>query len=221
MMENYVDVAERIRQFKKAFPTGCLRPFNPAEPFKIQEIGGREFIVYVAAAYRTPDDLMPAIAVAAEPAVGKTSFTRDSEVMNAETSAWGRAIVAALAADTQKIASLDEVRNRQSEQAVVSPNHPAGQGKVVEMKPRSVAVVEPDFSAMAQSIKVVPANSTDDGITIKQTSMMQKVARERGLEGSELFELIEAVTSIKVESIAQLSKANASKVIKYLMDMVN
>lgn len=34
--------------------------------------------------------------------------------MNAETSAWGRAIVACLAADTQKIASADEVRNRQS-----------------------------------------------------------------------------------------------------------
>ena len=36
--------------------------------------------------------------------------------MNAETSAWGRAIVAALAADTQKIASAQEVRNRQAEQ---------------------------------------------------------------------------------------------------------
>jgi len=35
--------------------------------------------------------------------------------MNAETSAWGRAIVACLAADTQKIASANEVRNRQQE----------------------------------------------------------------------------------------------------------
>jgi hypothetical protein len=58
---------------------------------------------------------MPAIAVAAEPSIGKTSFTKDSEVMNAETSAWGRAIVACLAADTQKIASANEVRNRQQD----------------------------------------------------------------------------------------------------------
>ena len=114
-MDSYVDVAERIRIFKEQYPTGCLRPFNPAEPFKIMEIGGREFIVYTACAYRTPDDIMPAIAVAAEPSFGKTSFTKDSEVMNAETSAWGRAIVACLAADTQKIASADEVRNRQQE----------------------------------------------------------------------------------------------------------
>lgn len=116
-MDSYVDVAERIRIFKEQYPTGCLRPFNPAEPFKVMEIGGREFIVYTACAYRTPDDLMPAIAVAAEPSVGKTSFTKDSEVMNAETSAWGRAIVACLAADTQKIASANEVRNRQQENA--------------------------------------------------------------------------------------------------------
>ena len=79
------------------------------------EIGGREFIVYTAACFRTPDDPMPAVAVAAEPSIGKTNFTKDSEVMNAETSAWGRAIVACLAADTQKIASADEVRNRQQE----------------------------------------------------------------------------------------------------------
>ena len=114
-MDSYVDVAERIRIFKEQYPTGCLRPFNPAEPFKVMEIGGREFIVYTACAYRTPDDAMPAVAVAAEPSIGKTSFTKDSEVMNAETSAWGRAIVACLAADTQKIASANEVRNRQQE----------------------------------------------------------------------------------------------------------
>jgi hypothetical protein len=124
-MDSYVDVAERIRKFKEQYPTGCLRPYNPDIPFVLMEIGGREFIVYTAACYRTPDDPMPAVAVAAEPSIGKTSFTKDSEVMNAETSAWGRAIVACLAADTQKIASADEVRNRQSSDSLtelVKPN---------------------------------------------------------------------------------------------------
>ncbi len=114
-MDSYVDVAERIRKFKEQYPTSCLRPYNPEIPFVLMEIGGREFIVYTAACFRTPDDPMPAVAVAAEPSIGKTNFTKDSEVMNAETSAWGRAIVACLAADTQKIASADEVRNRQHE----------------------------------------------------------------------------------------------------------
>ncbi len=95
-MEGYVDVAERIREFRAKYPNGCLRPFNPAEPFRVMEIGGREFIVYTAAAFRSPEDTLPAVAVAAELAVGKTNFTRESEVMNAETSAWGRAIVALL-----------------------------------------------------------------------------------------------------------------------------
>jgi len=114
-MDGYIDVAERIRKFKEQYPNGCLRPYNPEIPFVLMEIGGREFIVYTAACFRTPDDPMPAVAVAAEPSIGKTNFTKDSEVMNAETSAWGRAIVACLAADTQKIASADEVRNRQQE----------------------------------------------------------------------------------------------------------
>lgn len=119
-MDNYVDVAERIRKFKEQYPTGCLRPYNPSIPFVLMEIGGREFIVYTAACFRTPDDVMPAVAVAAEPSIGKTPFTKDSEVMNAETSAWGRAIVACLAADTQKIASANEVRNRQAPTNVLS-----------------------------------------------------------------------------------------------------
>ncbi len=44
--------------------------------------------------------------------------------MNAETAAWGRAIVAALAADTKKIASLDEVRARRQ---ATEAQHPSAQ----------------------------------------------------------------------------------------------
>jgi hypothetical protein len=57
---------------------------------------------------------------------------KNSELQNAETSAWGRAIVACLAADTQKIATANDVRNRQAEQTqtkpvVAKPNPTAGQ----------------------------------------------------------------------------------------------
>jgi hypothetical protein len=68
-------------------------------------------VAYVAAAYRTPDDPRPGIGVAWELYPGTTPYTRDSELMNAETSAWGRAIVA-VGIPTKKIASADEVRNR-------------------------------------------------------------------------------------------------------------
>jgi hypothetical protein len=72
-------------------------------------------MVYSAAAYRTPDDQLPGVGWAYEPIPGPTNFTRDSELQNAETAAWGRAMVAALAVDTKKgIASSEEVRNRQT-----------------------------------------------------------------------------------------------------------
>ena len=109
---DYVDVAERIRLFRAAYPTGCLRPVNPSDPYDIVTVEDKTFIVYAAAAYRTPDDVLPGIGIAWEPFPGRTPFTAGSELMNAETAAWGRAIIASLAADSKKIASLDEVRAR-------------------------------------------------------------------------------------------------------------
>lgn len=107
---DYVDVAERIRGFKAEYPDGSLQSL---EGPKLMLVGDKTFIVYCAAAYRTPDDQRPGVGWAWEPVPGPTPFTRDSELMNAETSAWGRAIVA-LGFDTKKIASSEEVRNRQA-----------------------------------------------------------------------------------------------------------
>lgn len=114
--EGYIDVATRIAEFRAKYPDGSLQPADRARPFTVETIGGKERVIVVAAAYRTPDDSRPGIGMAYEEVPGKTQFTRDSELQNAETSAWGRAIVAALAADTKKgVASADEVRNRQAD----------------------------------------------------------------------------------------------------------
>jgi hypothetical protein len=119
---DYVEVAERIREFRQLYPNGSLRPVDPANPYRIETIGDKTFIVYAAVAYRGPDDVQPGIGLAWEPFPGKTNFTRDSELQNAETSAWGRAIVAALAADTKKgIASADEMRARTTVKAANLP----------------------------------------------------------------------------------------------------
>ena len=75
------------------------------------------FVVYTAAAYRTPDDPKPGIGCAWEPFPGLTPYTRKSELQNAETSAWGRAIVAVLASESKAIASAEDVRNRSAESA--------------------------------------------------------------------------------------------------------
>ena len=135
---DYVDVAERIRIFRERYPNGSLQPLNPEEPFRIVDLGSATFIVYIAAAYRDPDDPRPGVGSAWEPFPGRTPYTKDSELMVAETSAWGRAIVATLAADSKKVASLDEVRARKAtgdtpRRPESDERHPASQ--VLRAKP--------------------------------------------------------------------------------------
>ncbi|WP_326565109.1 hypothetical protein VSH64_25025 [Amycolatopsis rhabdoformis] len=123
--EGYIDVASRIVEFREKFPEGSLQPADPQTPFRVEKIGDQTFIVVVAAAFRNPEDPRPGMGMAYEQFPGRTPYTRGSELQNAETSAWGRAIVAALAADTrQGIASQEEVRNRQAEreQPVSAPS---------------------------------------------------------------------------------------------------
>jgi len=113
--KDYVDVATRIRDFKAEYPTGSLQQIK----LEFHTIGSQTFVLYVAACYRTPDDERPGIGSAWEPVPGKTPFSKDSELMIVETSAWGRAIVAATGAETKtngKIASADEVKARQTPQ---------------------------------------------------------------------------------------------------------
>ena len=116
---DYIDVATRIVEFREKFPQGSLQQVK----YEFVTVNNKDWVVYTAAAYRSPDDQRPGIGTAWEPIPGPTNFTRDSEVQNAETAAWGRAMVAALAVDTKKgIASSEEVRNRQTKSTTTSKN---------------------------------------------------------------------------------------------------
>lgn len=115
-MDDYIDVAERIVEFREKHPEGSLQPANLDSPYTIETIGEQTYIVVVAAAYRSATDERPGIGMAYEVFPGRTQFTKGSELQNAETSAWGRAIVAALVADTKRgIASKQEMRGRNEE----------------------------------------------------------------------------------------------------------
>jgi len=108
-MNDYIDVSERIRMFREKYPNGSLQQVS----LQFIDFAGKSWVVYTAAAYRTPDDITPGHGTAWEPVPGKSNFTRDSEVMNVETSAWGRAIIAVLVADGGKrIASRQEVSHK-------------------------------------------------------------------------------------------------------------
>lgn len=118
--KDYVDVSERISEFREKYPQGTLSQVD----LKFIDFAGKSWIVYTAAAYRNPEDTKPGIGTAWEPVPGPTNFTKDSELQNAETSAWGRAMVATLAVDTKKsgIASLDEIQARQIPEQQIGPD---------------------------------------------------------------------------------------------------
>jgi hypothetical protein len=130
-LDDYVDVAQRLADFRDLYPEGSLQPADPSKPWEQAVVngftkGGEAFaatmIVYVAAAYRTPGDTRPGIGIAWEPFPGRTPYTLGSELMNAETSAWGRAILAVLASDSKKgVASRQEVKARRLERDADAP----------------------------------------------------------------------------------------------------
>jgi len=102
--DEYVDVAERVRQFVERYPGGSLQ----SEIVEMSETR----VVIRAYAYRDSDDTRPGIGHSQLAIPGRTNFTRGSEIENAETSAWGRAL-AALGFATKYIATRDEVEMKQ------------------------------------------------------------------------------------------------------------
>jgi hypothetical protein len=109
-LTNYVDVPERFKQALAKWPDLRIMENRP----EIITIGDKIFISVTMQAWRTPDYPIPAQATCFEPFPGKTSFTRDSEQMNASTSCLGRVLGLMMSFGT-KMASAEEVRNRQTE----------------------------------------------------------------------------------------------------------
>lgn len=105
-LADYVEVNERIVKFYEKYPDGSLQS---------EVIEHTESRVAVKAyAYRTADDARPGIGHSWLNIPGSTPYTRGSELENAETSAWGRAL-AALGFEVKRgIASREEVENKQA-----------------------------------------------------------------------------------------------------------
>lgn len=107
-LDDYVDVRERMAEFFAAYPTGSFQ-----SECQFTQVDERWVAIVKASAFRTEDDKRPGQGLAYEFIPGKTPYTKESELQNAETAAWGRAVMAVGAADSKKpIASREEVRNR-------------------------------------------------------------------------------------------------------------
>ena len=118
---DYVEVKDRLVEAREKFPDHRFQ-----SEFSVHETPEGTFVAVLSRFYRDADDPTPAVGLAWEPIPGKTPYTLDSELMNAETSAWGRALIAAGVADAHGgVASANEVRNRQYPDALKKAKRPS------------------------------------------------------------------------------------------------
>lgn len=165
-MDDYVDVSTRIRLFREKHPDGSLQ-----SEITLAEDGS--WVLAKAWAYRDRVDTRPGIGHSRLAIPGKTTYTKDSEVENSETSAWGRAIVAALAADTKKIASTEEVARHGSggePSAVSQSNAPNAEPsrKPTGLASSPVPSPAPGGAAISPASSTVPENTPAAAVTAQE-----------------------------------------------------
>lgn len=107
---DYVDVATRLEEAYRRWPNMRITEHTP----RVVELAAATFIEVAVTIYREPEDPRPCSACAWERYPGKTAFTRDSEMMNASTSAVGRALGLMGVLAHRSIASADEVELAQA-----------------------------------------------------------------------------------------------------------
>jgi len=115
---DYVDVPTRFRLALDKWPD--LRVVET--PAEVITIGDRTFISVTVKVYRDLLDLLPCVATAWEPFPGTTPYVRNSEMMNCSTSALGRAL--GMMIPFGKMASFEEVQNRQNDTPAAAPRQP-------------------------------------------------------------------------------------------------
>jgi hypothetical protein len=205
-LADYIEVKDRIAQFKEQFPNGSLQCDAP----DIREIMGHTWIIIRAYAYRDPEDPRPGVGHAWEHVPGKTPYTIGSELMVCETSAWGRALAAIGIAVSKSIASRDEVQAAQ--------DRPTWQrtSKVPDDDPY-YSTPPADTPRPAYNGGYVSTNAPASEPQLKKIYAMLKQARIPEPEhGSTINAALFARSMEPVERPKELSKAAASAVIEYL-----
>jgi len=110
--DDYIEVSERVRQFLDKYPEGSLQ-----SEWQYVDRDGEQWLVVRAYAYRHSMDMRPGVGHAWEPVPGRTPYTKGSELMVGETSAWGRATAALGIAVNRGIATSNEISAAKGRQA--------------------------------------------------------------------------------------------------------
>jgi hypothetical protein len=165
-----------------------------------REVNDKLYIEIKCTVWRDKDDPLPVIAFCWEPFPGTTPYTRDSEQMNASTSALGRALGMMGMGIEHKMASKQEVLARQQPEP-----------QVVTRKDGSVA--EDPFTDKPQTY--APVTVMKPGFASpKQIGMIRALAKGRGLTLSpSICDAVAPIIGHEIKKLDELTKQEASKVI--------
>jgi hypothetical protein len=146
-IDGYVTVPERIALFYKRYPEGSLQMDAP----EFVQVDGKQWVIGRAYAYRTPEDQRPGIGTAWEVIPGTTPFTRGSEIMNLESSAWGRCIGSLGIGIDKSIATYDEIEAAKARNTVVRTT------EAIPDDPWQTEAPTPQYKATTKGSSMYPA----------------------------------------------------------------
>lgn len=160
-LDGYVDAATRLRLLLERYPNASVT----CTPPEVRTVADRVFLAVTCHIDVNDGSGRTATASAWEPFPGRTPYTRDSEAMNAETSAFARCAGMLGFGATKSIASANEVRNRRADQDPDSAPAEAPRRPADARKPRTVDLT-PDRSRPA---------------TERQIETLRRMMTERGM----------------------------------------
>jgi hypothetical protein len=200
-LDNYVDVPTRLRMALEKHPDLRIQESQPV----FREVNDKLYIEIRCTVWRDKDDTLPVIAFCWEPFPGTTPYTRDSEQMNASTSALGRALGMMGFGIEHKMASKQEVMARQQPPTVTTEVVTYADGG---------PVADP-FTDQRQTTNIVKFKDPKGKASDKQLGMIRALARGRGLAtGVGVADGVSGVIERKITKLDELTKAEASKVIE-------
>ena len=199
-LDNYVDVPTRLRMALQKYPDLRVQESQPV----FREIGTKLYIEIRCTVWRDKDDQLPCIAFCWEPFPGTTPYTRDSEQMNASTSALGRALgMMGFGIDT-KMASKQEVLARQ----------PAVEVKTETAIYEDGSPVPDPFDDKPQKTNVVNIRDPKAVASAKQVGMIRALARTKNIPaGAAVIKAVSEVIGRDLLVLEELTKGEASQVI--------
>lgn len=200
-LDNYVDVPTRLRMALDKHPDLRIQESQPV----FREVNTKLYIEIKCTVWRDKDDTLPVIAYCWEPFPGTTPYTRDSEQMNASTSALGRALGMMGFGIEHKMASKQEVLARQSEPPTVTQ---------VPTTYQDGSPVPDPFTDTQQTTNVVQFKNPKGKASDKQIGMIRALARGKGFgAGKPTLDAICELIGRQIKLFDEMTKADASKVI--------